>query len=113
MDMNTALVELLDAIREDYASWTGVGRRDLNDINRKMIAEFNDSLSIQAGRKYIKIVQRGSVWGFIVADDSDKKFKKGDILKAAGWATPARNSARGNILEGGYTIQWTGPLYLK
>ena len=40
-------------------------------------------------------------------------LKKGDILKAAGYRAPARNSARGNVLEGNYAIQWTGPLYLK
>ena len=54
----------------------------------------------------------GSVWGFIVNTDNDKKFRKGDILKAAGYNAPARNAARGNILDGGYCIQWTGPLYL-
>ena len=42
-----------------------------------------------------------------------KHFKKGDILKAAGYNAPALNSARGNILSGNYAIQWTGPLYLK
>ena len=42
-----------------------------------------------------------------------KHFKKGDILKPAGWAKPALNSARGNVLEGNFAIQWTGPLYLK
>ena len=45
---------------------------------------------------------------FVVATDKDAKFKKGDILKAAGWAAPARNFARGNILEGSYAINWTG-----
>ena len=40
-------------------------------------------------------------------------FKKGDILKAAGYNKPALNSARGNVLTGNYAIQWTGPLYLK
>ena len=40
-------------------------------------------------------------------------FKKGDILKAAGYNAPALNSARGNVLTGNYAIQWTGPLYLK
>ena len=40
-------------------------------------------------------------------------FKKGDILKAASWSAPAKNRARGNILEGNYPIQWTGPLYLN
>jgi len=41
------------------------------------------------------------------------KFKMGDILKPASWRAPAKNSARGNVLEGGYAIQWTGPLYLR
>ena len=45
--------------------------------------------------------------------ENDKKFQYGDILKAAGWNSPARNAARGNVMEGGYTVQWTGPLYLK
>ena len=44
--------------------------------------------------------------------DNDKKFKKGDLLKPAGYDKPARNAARGNILDGGFGIQWTGPLYL-
>ena len=26
---------------------------------------------------------------------------------------PARNKPRGNILEGNYPMQWTGPLYLS
>ena len=66
------------------------------------------------GNKYVKMVSKGAgVKLFIVAVDDDKKFKKGDILKPAGWAAPARNAARGNILEGGYPINWTGPLYLK
>jgi hypothetical protein len=54
----------------------------------------------------------GSAWGFIVKTDTDKKFKKGDILKCAGWSAPARNKARGNVLDGNYPINWTGPLYL-
>jgi hypothetical protein len=44
--------------------------------------------------------------------NADKKFKKGDILMAAGWNAPARNAARGNILDGGYDINWTGACYL-
>ena len=42
----------------------------------------------------------GSVWAFIVKED-DGKFKKGDILKAAGGNAPAKNSPRGNVLDGG------------
>lgn len=113
MDMNTAIAELVETIKVDYAAWskpTGDARRDA--IRENMVKEFNEGISVQAGRKYIKIVSRGSVWGFVVADESDKKFKKGDILKAASWATPARNHARGNVLEGGYSVQWTGPHYM-
>ena len=52
----------------------------------------------------------GQVWGFVVNTDSDKKFKKGDLLKA-GFNAPARNAARGNVLEG--VLVYAGlPLYL-
>lgn len=55
------------------------------------------------GKKYIKIVEcreghPNSVWGFI--NVGNKKFQVGDVLKAAGWAAPALNAPRGNILEG-------------
>lgn len=113
MDMNNEISELLDVIRADYLNWsTRLGDRALTAVLTEMVAEFNTSLSVKPGIKYIKIIQRSSVWGFIVATDEDPKFKKGDILKAATWAAPARNQARGNILTGGYTVQWTGPLYL-
>lgn len=110
MDMNTAIAELVENIKADYAAWSNAG--PTNEIRQRMIVEFNESIRVVPGRKYIKIVKNDSVWGFIVADENDKKFRKGDILKAATWAAPARNKARGNILEGGYTINWTGPHYL-
>lgn len=113
MTMETAIAELLGAIRADYLSWTtSRGRTALNAVGEKMVREFNEGLSVEHGRKYIKIVSRGSVWGFIVATDGDK-FPRGSILKAASWSAPARNHARGNVLEGGYTIQWTGPNYMN
>jgi hypothetical protein len=34
------------------------------------------------------------------------------LLKCAGWSAPERNGSRGNVLEGGFPINWTGPLYL-
>ena len=82
------------------------------DNKKKMNANYADTFDIRYGKKYIKIVCDNSVAAFVVGVDNDKKFKKGDILKPAGWAAPARNAARGNILDGGYPINWTGPLYL-
>jgi len=118
--MNNEMNALIANIKKDYFDWTTgcaaarVTGHILSDINKKMIAEFNEKITHKAGSKYIKVFSEGgSVWGFVVNTDNDKKFRKGDILKAAGYAAPARNAARGNILDGGYTIRWTGPLYLK
>ena len=84
----------------------------ISETAAKMNADYADTYDIRYGKKYIKIVCNNSVAAFVVGVDNDKKFKKGDILKAAGWNAPARNAARGNILDGGYAIDWTGPLYL-
>ena len=111
--MNNEMTALIENIKADYSSWTtrcagAEGLVALTEINEKMIAEFNEKITFKVGSKYIKVVTNSTVWGFVVNTDNDKKFKKGDILKAAGWAAPARNKARGNILEGGYTVRWTG-----
>ena len=55
------------------------------------------------GKKYIKIItternNHRSVWGFI--NLCNDKFKVGDVLKAAGWAKPTLNKARGNLFDG-------------
>ena len=103
----SGLSKMKTAMIEDYNSMS---------FNDEMKANFAEGISVEYGKKYIKIVKTlGSqrmVWGFIVGVDNDKKFKLGDILKPAGWKAPARNAARGNILDGGYPINWTGPLYL-
>jgi hypothetical protein len=112
--MNNEMNTLIENIKADYFNWTtrcadAKGLDALTEINERMIAEFNEGITYKAGSKYIKVIkERGGVWGFVVNTDNDKKFKKGDILKAAGWAAPARNFPRGNILEGGYTVGWTG-----
>ena len=113
-DMAEALSYMETAMIEDYNHFTNMD----TEVARKMRLEFATGIEVSYGKKYIKIITgkhggNRSVWGFIVNTDEDKKFKKGDLLKAAGWATPARNAARGNILKGGYVINWTGPLYLK
>ena len=79
------------------------------------------------GQKYIKIItcdngNDRSVWGFINKKEWQKgmtgiTFKEGDILKAAGWATPALNAPRGNLFDG-YDIDPNsmriyGPDYLR
>ena len=113
--MQQQIQELLEAIKQDYIGWGGSSEND--SVKQKMAKEFCEGLSYTEGKKYIKITKslgynQRSVWGFVVKEDGGK-FRKGDILKAAGWNAPATNRARGNILDGGYTIRWTGPLYLN
>jgi hypothetical protein len=112
-DMTTAIYELMNTIKADYYRYTSRnGTRELTEINKRMIDEFNAGLRFEEGRKYIKVIAGSGVWGFVMKED-DKQFKAGDILKAASWATPARNKARGNVLTQNFSwVQWTGPAYL-
>ncbi len=105
----SGLGKMKAAMIEDYAKFMP----PTDEIRKKMNAEYAENFTITYGKKYIKITEKGGgVKAFVVGVDNDKKFKKGDILKPAGYNAPARNAARGNILDGGYPINWTGPLYL-
>ena len=112
--IDAGLANMKAAMINDYVNWhTRNCNRELSDINKKMIGEYSVNFTITYGKKYIKITEKGGgVKAFVVGVDNDKKFKKGDILMPAGYSAPARNAARGNILDGGYAIDWTGPLYL-
>lgn len=109
---NNAMNILIEKIKEDYLAWHTRRGEEMSPHALKMIEDFNNGLEIKQGRKYTKILSNRSVWGFIVNTENDNKFQFGDILKAAGWATPARNAARGNIYNDEYHVNWTGPDYL-
>ena len=110
--MQEQIQNLLETIKSDYFRWTSRnGTKELSDHNHQMISEFNEGLTYSEGKKYVKVMTGGSVWGFVMKAD-DAKFKAGDILKAAGWAAPARNKARGNIFSDLSWVKWTGPAYL-
>ena len=102
---------MLDAAAYDYAK---------SGFKHRTSDEFRSKFMVTVGQKYIKIGRvsdhssgrMGQVWAFVVNTDNDKLFKRGDVLKAAGFSAPARNAPRGNVLDGGFNINWTGPLYL-
>ena len=111
-NLNDGIANMMAGAKEDYISMsTGYGKRELTGYSKEQVDSWDDKTKVSMGKKYIKIVQDTGVFCFIVKEDF-KHFKKGDILKAAGYNAPALNSARGNVLTGNYHIQWTGPLYM-
>ena len=102
------------SINEDIKS-------DVNKFLDKLNKEFPDQeyTTDFKGGKYARITHQSrkfgqpSAWGFIAMDDNPSKgFQKGDLLKAAGFNTPAKH-ARGNILNGDAKYDKYSPTYLK
>ena len=103
---------LMAGAKADYVRMsTSNFKKELTGYSKEQVDNWDSKTKVSFGKKYIKVVQDTGVFCFIVKEDF-KHFKKGDILKAAGYNAPALNSARGNILTGNYYIQWTGPLYM-
>ena len=101
---------MLDAAAHDYSK-SGFAHRSSDDFRKNFIVKVRKKY-IKIGRKSDYNDKMGQVWAFVVNTDDDKLFKRGDVLKAAGFNAPARNAPRRNVLDGGFPIQWTGPLYL-
>ena len=116
-NLNDGIVNMMNGAKDDYIKMSTFGGKELTGYSKEQVDNWDNKTKVSQGKKYIKIVQDTGVFCFIVKEDLQyskvTKFKKGDILKAAGYNKPALNSARGNVLEGNYAIQWTGPLYLK
>ena len=104
----------LSAALDDYADYlkANYNARGYSRPDRQLTVEFD------VGSKFIKVIvghtgdtQRSS-HSFIVLGEykgAKNTFKHGDILKSASWRAPAKNFARGNILENSYgTISWAG-----
>lgn len=112
--MENAIQQLIEVIKADYRLGFE-GREGSPEVAARMIEAFEDGISVEEGRKYLKIVKtmgtQKMVWGFVVKADTNK-FRAGDILMAAGWSAPATNKARGNIFDDTYQVRWTGPMYL-
>jgi aspartyl aminopeptidase len=111
--LDQGIKNLMAGAKADYVRCsTSNGTKELTGWSLEQTNNWDKKTKILQGKKYIKVVQDTGVFAFIVKEDF-KHFKKGDILKAAGWNAPALNSPRGNVLTGNYPIEWTGPLYLK
>ena len=116
--MRNEIEKVLEAMRNDYKRWSDMCARHDSASHSKIKDEMTESycngLRVEENRRYWKITSgkfngQRSVSGFIVKA-GDKKFREGDMLKPAGWAAPARNFARGNVLDGTGVneVRWTG-----
>ena len=109
--LDEGIKNLMSGAKQDYVRMSTSNGKELVGYSKEQVDNWDKNTSVMPGKKYIKIVQDTGVFCFIAKEDF-KHFKKGDILKAAGYNAPALNSARGNVLTGNYPIQWTGPLYM-
>ena len=110
--LDEGIKNLMTGAKLDYERMsTSNGTKELTGYSKEQVELWDNKTKIMPGKKYIKIVQDTGVFCFIAKEDF-KHFKKGDILKAAGYNAPALNQPRGNVLTGNYPIQWTGPLYM-
>lgn len=117
--MRNEIEKVLETMREDYKRWSdrcaSHNESAHSRIRDEMEENYCNGLEVEENRRYWKITSTNgsgtqrSVSGFIVKA-GDKKFREGDMLKAAGWAAPARNFARGNVLDGSgvANVRWTG-----
>ena len=118
--MRMEIEKVLEAMKEDYKRWSDRCARHessahYSKIKNEMEESYCNGFEVTEGSRYWKIISTNgsgssrSVNGFIVKA-GDKKFREGDMLKAAGWAAPARNFARGNVLDGIRVneVRWTG-----
>ena len=110
--LKEGISNMMSGAKADYERMsTNNFKKELTGYSKEQVDNWDNKTKVSEGKKYIKIVQDTGVFAFVMKEDSGH-LKKGDILKAAGYNKPALNSARGNVLNGNYYIQWTGPLYM-
>ena len=109
--LKEGISNMMSGAKDDYIKMSTSGGKELTGYSKEQVDNWDNKTKVIEGKKYIKIVQDTGVFAFVMKEDSGH-LKKGDILKAAGYNKPTLNSARGNVLNGNYHIQWTGPLYM-
>ena len=119
-DIQDGIKNLIKAANADYCDSPSYdGSKTKSDLRLEMEEKFKNGWKIKNGKKYIGIYNtigtQQSIWGGVVKKDSAcGKLKKGDILKAAGYGayTMVGAGKRGNVLEGNFSVSWTGANYL-
>ena len=112
---DSAVDNLLKGIGNSYANWNKGLDSPNTDKAKNRVNQFRDSLKINPGRKFDKVIEKNRVWGFVAKTDGVLKgvaYNVGDVFKAASWRAPAK-WARGSIFDTNNNwYSWTGPNYL-
>lgn len=114
--LNDGIKNMMEAAKEDYKKFSTNKEGVICDYSKNVLENWEVSVKTKVGKKFIKVIKDNSVFAFVCLDAVSAPFysyKVGDILKPASWNRPSLNAARGNVLTGGYGIEWTGPLYLR
>lgn len=94
--------DYIQYLENNYKKWSGIDE-----------SSSNPKFDVIKGRNYWKIVHVYPSGGhaahsFIVIKPAND-FQFGAILKAASWASPAKNYSRGNVVNRSYgSISWSG-----
>lgn len=112
-DMQSAVDAYIEFVKNDYAThWEMPADEAARKVYNEMTEDFANNMGFSVGKKYIKILRKGSVHSFIVLDDT-LKFKRGAVLMAASFAAPATNFARANVFDSATWpghVRWTGAI---
>jgi len=94
--------------------FVGVLTNQINGYYKENLSNLDlPQIRLEVGSKFNRIYVGNTIWGFIARKDGSlkgKPYRRGDLLKAASYTTPAPIS-RGNVIEGcSYDVY--GPFYL-
>ena len=73
--MQEQIDTLLEKIKTDYVNWS-TSHGKVSSYTQGVLDNWNETVKVKYGQKYVKIIRDNSVWGFIVNTDNDKVFKK-------------------------------------
>ena len=89
-------------------------QKRIDDYLKKMGYDWSEVLSVDVGKRYVRVVKTDSSGGrrsaFCFVDKEN-----GDVLKTASWKVPAKH-ARGNIFDSDNGLKWIsahGAAYLR
>ena len=108
-DFGKSIERLLDGIKSDYLKWSSPQSVDddrMKQTKLRMIDEFNQGVRVKFGRKYTKVLQGSSVWGFIcrMMMEFSKEFLTRKVMSSDG----RKKKERGSIFDSGTNwFRWT------